>query len=135
MAPNWKPCGNCNALVLSADTGLTSGTLTLVTPATYASIAVLAHSGNGTNYTGTVNGAGVFMYVDGHKDVPVTVDIRAPRGWKIATGLEKRGRSYAAPNRGSRSVQHGTQLTLPKLRSTGTNGVAGADRGGTKLLK
>jgi predicted metalloprotease with PDZ domain len=46
---------------------------------------------------GYVNGAGVFMYVDGLKDVPVEVDIRAPRGWRVATGLKKRGRLWAAP--------------------------------------
>src|SRR5229473_5105130 len=40
-------------------------------------------------------------------------------------------RSYAPPNRGSRSVQQGTQWTWPKLRVKGTNGVAGADVGGT----
>jgi len=35
-----------------------------------------------------VNGAGVFMYVDGHKDAPVSVEIRAPKGWRVATGLD-----------------------------------------------
>ncbi|MGO8700957.1 MAG: lamin tail domain-containing protein [Limisphaerales bacterium] len=37
-----------NALILSTDTGLTTGTLTLTTPAMYQSIAILANSGNGT---------------------------------------------------------------------------------------
>ena len=47
---------------------------------------------------GYVNGAGVFMYVDGHKDAPVEVEIKAPRGWKVATGLEKKGARWVAPN-------------------------------------
>lgn len=45
-----------------------------------------------------INGASVFMYVDGLKDAPVVVDLRTPRGWKIATGLDRRGRLLSAPN-------------------------------------
>jgi len=45
-----------------------------------------------------INGASVFMYVDGLKDAPLTVDLRIPKGWKIATGLDRRGRLLSAPN-------------------------------------
>jgi predicted metalloprotease with PDZ domain len=45
-----------------------------------------------------INGASVFMYVDGLKDAPLVVDLRTPQGWKIATGLDRRGRLLSAPN-------------------------------------
>lgn len=44
-----------------------------------------------------INGASVFLYVDGHKSAPITVDVRVPDGWSIATGLERKGRLLAAP--------------------------------------
>ncbi len=50
----FQPYTTNNALLLSPDTGVTNGTLTLTTPATYGLIGILAHSGNGSNLTGTL---------------------------------------------------------------------------------
>jgi predicted metalloprotease with PDZ domain len=47
---------------------------------------------------GYLNGAGVFFYVDGAKDEPVELRVQAPRGWRIATGLDRKGAVFTATN-------------------------------------
>jgi predicted metalloprotease with PDZ domain len=47
------------------------------------------------------NGATLFVYVDGRKDLPVDVYIKAPAGWRVSTGLDGDPNDlwhYRAPN-------------------------------------
>ncbi len=73
-----------NALVLGPDTGITNGTLTLVSPATYTSIAVLAHSGNGTNFTGPLT----LNFIDGST---YTTTYYAPNWFNNTTNVALQG--------------------------------------------
>jgi predicted metalloprotease with PDZ domain len=51
---------------------------------------------------GYVNGANLFMYVDGYKDRPVTLTVEVPRGWDVETGLARKSNTagfvYTAPD-------------------------------------
>lgn len=48
---------------------------------------------------GYINGAGIFLYLDGYKDQVSEVIIKPPQNWKISTGMEKMGENrYRAIN-------------------------------------
>ncbi len=58
----FQPYTANNVLLMSADTGISSGMLSLVTPATYSSISLIANSGNAT---ATSTGALTLTFADG----------------------------------------------------------------------
>ena len=45
-----------------------------------------------------ISGPATYMYVVGHKHVPVTLRYDKPGAWEIYTGLERRGGAYRAPD-------------------------------------
>ena len=49
-----------------------------------------------TDQMADLDGPSTFMYVLGQKHVPYTVKYKVPGGWKVYTGLEKRGDRYHA---------------------------------------
>ncbi len=58
----FQPYTTNNALVMSSDTGISSGTLTLVNPATYNTLSILANSGGGS---ATSTGVLTLNFADG----------------------------------------------------------------------
>jgi hypothetical protein len=96
----FQPYTANNALVLSPDTGLTSGTLTLAAPATYAKIAILANSGNGTNATGSLT----LNFADGSS---FTTAYYAPDWFNIPTNVAWFG--FARINLNTGTDDGGTQ--------------------------
>ncbi len=65
-------------------------------PADDVSIRYQVFSTNLTDQMADVSGPATFMYVAGQKHVPVSVKYTAPDGWKVYTGLDKRGDRYYA---------------------------------------
>jgi predicted metalloprotease with PDZ domain len=47
-----------------------------------------------------LNGAGVFVAIEGHQAVPSTVEVFLPPGWSVMTALPRDGTSPATPERG-----------------------------------
>lgn len=45
-----------------------------------------------------ISGPATYMYVVGHKHVPVALRYDKPRSWDVYTGLERRGGAYRAPD-------------------------------------
>jgi hypothetical protein len=96
----FQPYTANNALILSPDTGLTSGTLTLATPETFARLAILAHSGNGTNAPATLT----LNFADGTK---FTTTYFAPDWFNVTTNVAWFG--FARIDLTSGSDEGGTQ--------------------------
>jgi predicted metalloprotease with PDZ domain len=48
----------------------------------------------------SISGPSVFMYVDGHKPDPITLNVDAPQGWKVVSGfsLSETERTFEAKN-------------------------------------
>jgi predicted metalloprotease with PDZ domain len=51
-----------------------------------------------TSEMADISGPATYMYVVGHKHVPVSLRYDKPRSWDVHTGLERQGSTYRAPD-------------------------------------
>ena len=109
-----QPYTTNNALLLSADTGITSGTLTLTTPGIYSSVTVIANSASSPNGS---SGVLVLQFGDGSS---LTTNYAAP-DWFGNTGYALAGFERISLADGSVDGQAGTHLNDPRFYQTTIN--------------